>query len=101
MKIDSERREHGVQKNLSFFSFKIISKIINPKAEILYDSKRVRPHKSEVERLCANNKKAIEILKWKPLFYGEKGLEEGLQITVEWFKLNKNLSKYKSDIFNI
>ena len=80
---------------------KTIAKITKQDIFVEQDDKRLRPENSEVERLCANNKKAIEILKWKPLFHGKKGLEEGLHITVEWFKVNKNLSKYKSDIFNI
>ena len=80
---------------------KTIAKIMKQDIFVEQDDERLRPEKSEVERLCANNKKAIEILKWKPLFHGKMGLEEGLHITIEWFKVNKNLSKYKSDIFNI
>jgi Nucleoside-diphosphate-sugar epimerases len=80
---------------------KTLAKIMNQEIIVEQDDERLRPKKSEVERLCANNKKAIEILKWKPLFHGKMGLEEGLHITIEWFKVNKNLSKYKSDIFNI
>ena len=48
------------------------------------DSQRLRPQKSEVNRLCANVAKAAELFAWKP----KTALEEGLRQTIEWLKKN-------------
>ncbi|MGM0411249.1 MAG: NAD-dependent 4,6-dehydratase LegB [Bacillota bacterium] len=68
---------------------------INPKAEIVKDQKRVRPNKSEVDRLLGSNKKIKKLTNWKPQYT----LEEGLNETIKWLK--KNLHKYKTDIYNV
>ena len=60
---------------------------------------RIRPKKSEVNRLVASIKKAKKILKWSPKHKGEKGLTEGLKKTIEWFKKKENLKNYKSSKF--
>ncbi|MCX5907026.1 MAG: NAD-dependent 4,6-dehydratase LegB [Deltaproteobacteria bacterium] len=59
------------------------------------DRRRVRPAKSEVFRLCADNTKAKKILRWKPVVSLEKGLME----TVEWLK--KNQGQYKGFLYNV
>ncbi len=71
--------------------------IINPEAKIIKDGKRLRPKKSEVERLFGNNEKIREITNWKPAFDLDKGLEE----TVHWFRDEKNRRLYKHDIYNV
>jgi NAD dependent epimerase/dehydratase len=71
--------------------------LINPKAEIISDEIRLRPEKSEVERLLGSNQKIMELTNWKPNFT----LEQGLQQTIEWFSEKNNLNKYKSDIYNV
>ena len=58
---------------------------------------RKRPEKSEVERLWAENKKAVELLGWSPRYSLDQGLEE----TISWFRKPGNLSFYKADIYNI
>lgn len=68
---------------------------INPNAKIVCDEERLRPQKSEVERLLGSNKKIMELTNWKANYSLEKGLYE----TIKW--LEKNLDKYKIDIFNI
>ncbi len=75
---------------------KLIS-MINPKAKIISKSDRTRPDRSEVERLLGNNEKIKTITNWVPKF----SLDEGLKITVEWFKDQENLKKYKTDIYNV
>lgn len=62
---------------------------------ILCDGERLRPENSEVNRLCADNRKALEITRWKP----EYTLEAGLKETIEWFR--NNLRHYKSGIYNV
>lgn len=71
--------------------------IINPEAVILKDGKRLRPEKSEVERLFGSNEKIKKITKWSPVYNLDKGLLE----TVAWFKDEKNRSQYKHDIYNV
>lgn len=71
--------------------------LINPKAEIICDEIRLRPEKSEVERLLGSNQKIMQLTNWKFNFT----LEQGLQQTIEWFADKNNLSKYKTDIYNV
>ena len=75
-------------------TFNIISKIINPNAEILYDYQRIRPEKSEVERLFCDNSKALEILDWKPIYNNELNFSKGIVKTINWYKDKKNISKF-------
>ncbi len=71
--------------------------LINPKAKIITDNERLRPAKSEVERLFGDNTKIKEITNWKQNF----NLEQGLQQTIEWFSDKENLKMYKADIYNM
>jgi dTDP-glucose 4,6-dehydratase len=80
---------------------KIISGIMGANIEIETDSARLRPAKSEVERLWADNSKAKDILGWEPEYAGEAGLKRGLKETIEWFTRPENLKSYKADIYNI
>jgi NAD dependent epimerase/dehydratase len=75
---------------------KIIN-IINPSANIITDEERLRPEKSEVERLFGDNSKIIELTNWKPTYNLDKGLEE----TIHWFKQKENITQYKTDIYNV
>lgn len=68
---------------------------INPKAEIVCDKERLRPEKSEVNRLLGCNKKIKQLTDWQERY----SLEEGLFETIEFFR--SNLEKYKPDIYNI
>ena len=68
---------------------------INPKARILCDEQRLRPEKSEVNRLLGANAKIKELTDWKPAYPFEQGLAE----TIEF--LRGNLDKYKIDIYNL
>tara|TARA_E500000178_G_C17033197_1_gene761764 strand:+ start:608 stop:1603 length:996 start_codon:yes stop_codon:yes gene_type:complete len=79
----------------------LIAKEMSVKVEILTDKNRVRPKRSEVEKLRANNKKAKKILNWRPKYFNEKGLIKGLSKTIEWFSKKENQKDYKSEIYNI
>ena len=68
---------------------------INPEAKIVCDEERIRPEKSEVNRLFGCNEKIKILTGWKPEYTLEKGLSE----TVDWIK--DNLSAYKADIYNL
>ncbi len=80
---------------------KLIIDIMGVEAEIETDPVRLRPEKSEVERLCANNSKAKRLLGWEPLYEGREGLAKGLAETIQWFSDAGNLRKYKTGIYNI
>jgi len=69
--------------------------------EILTDEQRLRPEKSEVERLWASNDKARELLGWTPRYGGLDGFQRGLVETAAWFGKPKNLASYKTDIYNV
>lgn len=71
--------------------------IINPNATIVTDEQRLRPEKSEVNRLFGCNRKLFDSIGWKP----ETSLEEGIAQTVDWFRNKENLSHYKADRYNV
>jgi nucleoside-diphosphate-sugar epimerase len=75
---------------------KLIS-LINPAAIIKADQERLRPGKSEVERLLGSNEKIRRLTKWEPAY----SLEDGLKKTIEWFSDKNNLARYKADIYNL
>jgi dTDP-glucose 4,6-dehydratase len=74
---------------------KLIAKLIGSEVEIRSDLQRIRPDKSEVERLFCNNSKILANTLWKP----DYTLESGLMETIEWIK--NNLSYFKTDIYNV
>lgn len=72
-------------------------KQMNPKARIVCKSERLRPDKSEVDRLLGCNKKIHQLTNWKPKY----NLTTGLAECITWFTNPVNLNKYKYDIYNI
>ncbi|EGV27985.1 dTDP-glucose 4,6-dehydratase [Thiorhodococcus drewsii AZ1] len=78
-----------------------IAEIMNADIEILTDEQRLRPDKSEVERLWADNTKARELLGWQPAYAGLDGFRRGLSETAKWFTDPANLSHYKADRYNL
>lgn len=74
-----------------------IIKVINKDAKIICDEERLRPEKSEVNRLLGSNEKIKDLTSWEPKFTFKEGIKE----TIDWFRKPENLSKYKSDIYNI
>ena len=72
-----------------------IAELMGVKMEVLKEEQRLRPEKSEVERLWADNTKAKNLLNWSPEYGGQEGLRRGLKETIDWFIQPKNLSAYK------
>ncbi len=72
----------------------IISQI-NPSAKIICDEQRLRPEKSEVNRLLGANAKIKELTDWQQQYTFEQGIAE----TIEW--LRQNMDSYKTDIYNV
>ena len=69
--------------------------LLNKQVEIVVDPKRLRPLKSEVQRLLSDNHQAHEILGWKP----HVSLQEGLEKTITWIR--KNIKLYQTDEYQI
>lgn len=68
---------------------------INPAAKIVCDEERLRPEKSEVNRLLGCNEKIRRLTEWTPLYTLEQGLGETISF------LRDNLWRYRSNIYNI
>ena len=78
-----------------------IAKAMGCSIEIITDEQRLRPEKSEVERLWASNTKARELLGWQPQYAGREGFMRGIEETVAWFRDPANLAAYKANIYNL
>ena len=71
---------------------------INPAARIISnESERMRPAKSEVERLLGCNARIKRLCGWQPAYT----LAQGLEQTIAWFRCPENLARYKSEIYNL
>ncbi len=79
----------------------MIGQVMGQTIHIETDEQRIRPDKSEVDRLWADNTKAKELLGWEPAYGGVDGMKKGLSETIDWFSDPVNRSSYKSDIYNI
>jgi len=79
----------------------LIANLMGTSIEIESDEQRLRPEKSEVERLWADNSKAKTLLGWEPQYGGIEGFKKGLFETIEWFTNKENLKQYKADVYNI
>ncbi len=79
----------------------VIAEVMGKKVEIETDEIRLRPGKSEVERLWADNQKAKQLLGWQPSFGGVEGFKRGMKETADWFSNPANLAQYKTDVYNI
>jgi NAD dependent epimerase/dehydratase len=78
-----------------------IAEAMGTTIEIITDEQRLRPEKSEIERLWASNIKARELLGWQPQYGGRDGFMRGLTVTIAWFREPYHLSAYKADIYNL
>ena len=79
----------------------MIAEVMGVDVEIETEDQRLRPAKSEVERLWADNSKARDLLGWQPEYGGRDGFVRGLRETVEWFSNPENIRAYKADIYNV
>ena len=78
-----------------------IAEAMGVSVDIETDDIRLRPEKSEVERLWASNVKAKQLLNWEPEYAGLDGFRMGLQATVAWFMQSTNLAQYKAELYNV
>ena len=84
----------GQEISIGDLAEKIIE-LTGKEVEIIEDTQRIRPEKSEVERLLSNAEKAKKTTGWEPKYM----LEEGLKETIDW--IQDNLHHYKPEIYNI
>lgn len=73
----------------------VIARLMGKKLQIIEEDERKRKTGSEVERLLCDSSLIRETTGWKPKF----SLEEGLSITISWFK--KNFHIYDSSRYHI
>lgn len=73
-----------------------IARLMGGGVSYVTDPERLRPAKSEVFRLCGDNRLITSLTDWRP----QVSLEEGLQRCIDWFTRPENLAKYKTDIYN-
>lgn len=79
----------------------LIAERMGREVSIVCENERLRPERSEVERLWAANGKAKELAGWEPEYDGHEGFGRGLDETIAWFTDPGNLKRYKTDIYNI
>ena len=77
-----------------------IGDLMGSEIEFNTEEARLRPSKSEVERLLADNSKAKQIINWVPKYAGKEGLKRGLKETIDWYSRPETLKKYRTDEFN-
>ncbi len=77
-------------------TFALIAKIMGKDVSEITDEQRLRPKKSEVNRLCGDNTLITSLTEWRP----RHSFEEGLRKTIDWFIKPENLAKYKPEIYN-
>ncbi|MCM1266528.1 MAG: NAD-dependent 4,6-dehydratase LegB [Bacteroidales bacterium] len=68
---------------------------IDPQAKIICDEERLRPEKSEVNRLLGSNAKIQELTDWKMQYTFEEGIAE----TIAWIR--DHMDRYKADCYNL
>ena len=74
-----------------------ILRLMKSNAEVVQDDIRLRPEKSEVERLLGANEKIKQLTGWTP----RHAFDDALAETVEWFSNKEHLNRYKADRYNI
>lgn len=84
----------GQEISIGDLAKEIISQV-NPAASIVCDEQRLRPEKSEVNRLLGCNRKLKELTDWEQQYTFAEGIAE----TIEW--LRHHMDAYKTDIYNV
>jgi dTDP-glucose 4,6-dehydratase len=72
-----------------------IADLMGKELHIDCEDERKRPEQSEVERLCADNDLARDLLGWEP----HHDLDHGLRLTIEW--IGTHLEQYRPDIYAV
>jgi NAD dependent epimerase/dehydratase len=73
----------------------LVSDCLGKRISVQAEKQRIRPLKSEVERLFSDSSKAKKLFGWQP----KTNLKQGIEKTIAWY--GKNLSRYKAHLYNI
>ncbi len=73
----------------------LIAGMIGRDVRIESESLRLRPEKSEVDRLLAANQLAADVIGWK----SEVALEDGLALTIAWMR--EHLERYRAGVYAV
>ena len=75
----------------------LIKEIVGKELNIVESKDRLRPEKSEVDRLVCDNSKICKLTTWKP----EIGLKDGLRNVYKWMQSIDLNQIYKADRYNV
>jgi dTDP-glucose 4,6-dehydratase len=79
----------------------LIAELMGAQVEAEEEAVRLRPANSEVNRLFADNSKALRLLGWQPSYSKLDGFRRGLTETIRWFSDPGNLNVYKPDRYTL
>jgi dTDP-glucose 4,6-dehydratase len=80
---------------------RLIAEELTEDVEIVLDEQRLRPERSEVERLLSDNSRAKRLLGWTPEYGGLDGFRRGIRKAIDWFSNPVNTVSYKFERYNI
>jgi NAD dependent epimerase/dehydratase len=76
---------------------KLVGEIMGANIQVACDKERVRPERSEVQRLLCDNSKLLKAASFTPKI----SLRQGLERVAHWFTQPENLRRYKGDLYNV
>jgi NAD dependent epimerase/dehydratase len=82
----------GMEVTILDLAEKIITQA-GGEVDIEVDPQRLRPDRSEVQRLMADSTKALKVLGWEP----KVALDDGLKYTIDWFR--ENIGNYQAGMY--
>lgn len=62
----------------------LVSELLQKDLRVVTDAQRLRPEKSEVDKLICDNRRAVEMLEWQP----RVTMYSGIKRTIEWMANN-------------
>ncbi len=72
-----------------------VVRIVGRDTPVVVDERRVRPDKSEVDRLCADAARARALFGWSP----RHSLDDGLRRTIDWIQAHPD--HFRADVYGI
>lgn len=78
-------------------TIQMIGEIIGKSVDLDCEQERLRPENSEVQRLYADNSKALKMLNWQPEFAGKDGFSKALRQAVEWYAQPQNIQYFQNN----
>ncbi len=75
----------------------LLIEMTGTRAKLVADEQRIRPERSEVERLLGSARLLQELTGWKPT----TSLRDGLAETIAWFRKPENLNRYRPDVYHV